>query len=103
MGNEIASINLLDYLIKNKIFCRAIRNTLKKPVEFPPAYFDNVSQDSKNFIEALLRKDQCERMSAAESLSHDWLRVDEVDGGSTRSTVNYTMDTLRMRRYRVFQ
>jgi serine/threonine protein kinase len=47
--------------------------------EFHPEYWDQVSDDAKDLIRKLLRKDPLERWSAEEALKHPWMTLDEAD------------------------
>jgi len=78
---------------------RAIKNTLKKPVDFPDVFFKNVSHAAQNFITALLEKKSSDRMSGPDCLIHDWLRKDEVDGRKSFYAENFTFNTKKMRRF----
>jgi hypothetical protein len=48
-------------------------------VEFHAEYWDQVSEDAKDLIQKLLRKDPLERWSAEEALKHPWMTHDAAD------------------------
>lgn len=79
---------------------RGIKNTLHKDPDFSGQEFKKVSQNAKNFINELLNKKSVERPSARKSLSHEWLKRDEVDGGRRPGSMRYSkVDTMRMRKF----
>ena len=55
------------------------QSTIKADIEFHPEYWDQVSDDAKDLIRKLLRKDPLERWSAEEALKHPWMTLDEAD------------------------
>merc|ERR1711916_427118 len=64
---------------------------LSAQVDFPEEDFSNVSQEAKDFILALLKKDPKERMSSSECLAHAWLKdakKTSLAGGSGGSDAN---------------
>ncbi|CAH1788440.1 unnamed protein product [Owenia fusiformis] len=55
-------------------FCNISQNAL----EFPEELFDNISENAQDFIKKVLVLDQDERMTARDSLSHPWLRNEDM-------------------------
>ena len=52
------------------------QTTINDEVEFHPEYWDQVSDDAKDLIRKLLRKDPLQRWSADEALKHPWMTLD---------------------------
>lgn len=63
--------------------------------EFPSPFWDDVSDDAKNLIKAILVKDPQERLSAEKILAHPW-----VNGDKARSNVLKDV-TENMRQYNI--
>jgi serine/threonine protein kinase len=49
------------------------KNVVEQELEFPENEWQNVSQNAKDFITALLRKDPEMRLSVPEAICHPWL------------------------------
>ncbi|XP_067122791.1 serine/threonine-protein kinase 17A [Centruroides vittatus] len=80
LATDMWSIGVLTYVLlsghspfggdsKQETFC----NITHAPLEFPPEMFANISNDAKDFIQRLLVREPCERMTAKECLQHSWI------------------------------
>ena len=93
---DIWSIGALTYIMlsgeppfkgksNNEIFMKII----KDPIKFNPYKWNNLSENSKNFIKLCLNKDPNKRPSAVEALGHPWFNYIEIS-----SPKNITQDIL---------
>ncbi|KAH3829787.1 serine/threonine-protein kinase DCLK1-like [Dreissena polymorpha] len=51
---------------------------LEKKVEFPAAYWDNISSDAKELIKGMLKKNPDERMTAHQVTVHNWVTAEKA-------------------------
>ena len=93
---DIWSIGALTYIMlsgeppfkgksNNEIFMKII----KDPIKFNPYKWNNLSENSKNFIKLCLNKDPQKRPNAVEALGHVWFNSIEIS-----SPKNITQDIL---------
>ena len=93
---DIWSIGALTYIMlsgeppfkgksNNEIFMKII----KDPIKFNPYKWNNLSENSKNFIKLCLNKDPNKRPNAVEALGHVWFNSIEIS-----SPKNITQDIL---------
>jgi serine/threonine protein kinase len=61
--------NINEILLKNK----------KCEVEYPPKFFDKISEKVKNLLSKMLCKDPTIRISADEALKHEWFNQNELE------------------------
>jgi serine/threonine protein kinase len=54
------------------------KNVIEQQLEFPESEWQNVSQNAKDFITALLHKDPQMRLSVPEAIRHPWLTDDSI-------------------------
>jgi serine/threonine protein kinase len=54
---------------------RMNRYICKKSIAFPDRYFENISQDARDFIIQCLKKDESNRPEIAEILEHPWIKT----------------------------
>ena len=66
--------------------------------DFEDDAFDNISEDSKDFILKLLVKDQRKRLKALECLKHPWLTQKHVDKGTYKEINTDKLKSFLMRR-----
>ena len=103
---DIWSIGALTYIMlcgeppfkgksNNEIFMKII----KEPIKFNPYKWNNLSENSKNFIKNLLNKDPNKRPTAMEALGHSWFNSIEIS-----SPKNITQDILNnIKNFRIKQ
>ncbi len=103
---DIWSIGALTYIMlcgeppfkgksNNEIFMKII----KEPIKFNPYKWNNLSENSKNFIRNLLNKDPNKRPNAMEALGHIWFNSIEIS-----SPKNITQDILNnIKNFRIKQ
>ena len=103
---DIWSIGALTYIMlcgeppfkgksNNEIFMKII----KEPIKFNPYKWNNLSENSKNFIRNLLNKDPNKRPTAMEALGHSWFNSIEIS-----SPKNITQDILNnIKNFRIKQ
>ena len=103
---DIWSIGVLTYIMlcgeppfkgksNNEIFMKII----KEPIKFNPYKWNNLSENSKNFIKNLLNKDPNKRPTAMEALGHSWFNSIEIS-----SPKNITQDILNnIKNFRIKQ
>ena len=103
---DIWSIGALTYIMlcgeppfkgksNNEIFMKII----KEPIKFNPYKWNNLSENSKNFIRNLLNKDPNKRPTAMEALGHIWFNSIEIS-----SPKNITQDILNnIKNFRIKQ
>jgi calcium-dependent protein kinase len=54
--------NINEILLKNK----------KCEVEYPPKFFDKISEKAKDLLSKMLNRDSTSRISAEEAMKHEW-------------------------------
>lgn len=79
---------------------RAIKNTLKKEVNFDYVEFNGVSSEAKDFIKRLLVKDQKRRITGPKSIGDPWIRQVVKDRPEDRPDGRgKVLETRRMRKF----
>jgi calcium-dependent protein kinase len=61
------------------ILSAVLRSILTEPLNFNKAYWQDISQDGKDFVKFMLDRDLDTRPTASEALSHPWLSGDVTD------------------------
>jgi len=70
---------------------------LKGQFEFNAPYWDNISNDAKDFIRKLLMVDPVKRMSAEQTLNHPWLKLGGGQGNlDVRGHLSKTLSQTRV-------
>jgi len=77
---------------------RAIRNTLKKEVNFNHREFRGVSSESKDFIRRLLEKGPDQRLTGAQCVRHPWLAREQGEMPDLASP-DLRLQTHRIRKF----
>mmetsp|Transcript_8922 Transcript_8922/g.12967 ORF Transcript_8922/g.12967 Transcript_8922/m.12967 type:complete len:533 (-) Transcript_8922:701-2299(-) len=60
--------------------------------DYPAQEWDDISQDAKDFIDSLLKKNPEDRLSAAEAMKHKWIVAQLGEKPNKRSSVSFTSD-----------
>ncbi|KAI2648810.1 hypothetical protein H4Q32_019950 [Labeo rohita] len=61
--------------------------------EFDPESFDDITDEAKDFISGLLRKDKRTRLSCEKALAHPWIAL--FDDSNSKSTKSLNKDKMR--------
>jgi calcium-dependent protein kinase len=63
----------------NPVLSAVLRSILTEPLNFSKAYWQDISDDAKDFVQFMLNRDPEERPTAVEALNHPWLLGDVCD------------------------
>eukprot|EP00970_Alexandrium_tamarense_P005224 scaffold845_cov199-Alexandrium_tamarense.AAC.37 len=70
--------------------------------DFPSPDWDGISDNAKDFICSLLRRDPSKRASAAEALKHPWIRENTMSSSmknSSRSSIVFSANSITFKKY----
>eukprot|EP01094_Clydonella_sp_ATCC50884_P005859 TRINITY_DN1483_c0_g1_i1.p1 TRINITY_DN1483_c0_g1~~TRINITY_DN1483_c0_g1_i1.p1 ORF type:complete len:472 (+),score=291.09 TRINITY_DN1483_c0_g1_i1:43-1458(+) len=77
---DLWSIGVITYILLcgfppfyNESLPLLFEQIMKADYDYPPDYWDEISESAKNFIDRLLVVEPSERMTAEEALQHEWL------------------------------
>jgi calcium-dependent protein kinase len=63
----------------NPVLSTVLRSILTDKLDFNKSYWQDISDDAKDFVRMMLERDPAKRPTAAEALKHKWLAGDVRD------------------------
>lgn len=88
---DMYSLGVMLYILLcgfQPVFCNTV-------VEFPEAYWQNISDDAKELIRMMLHHDPCSRITAADALKKAWVRQQTTRG--RRGSISANLELVRSR------